>query len=594
MRSTVEGEDIDPEDCNEIAGWKIIAPRASRTGKGACLTKDTTPTGTPPPQASNGKASTVRKSIVRQSKMPPLPEDDIKIIIRIRGGLNIARLGITRVADAITTAACIETSGRENDIICPNLQQNIVVVSTPLEENATKYATIRDIIINDHTHEVAAYRAAPHETCKGVIRNIPLSENEDALNRKIVNAHNPLALAAKRIKETNTVVIAFDGYKVPNYIRYGNALIRCALYRKQIDNCYACGRLGHRADVCPSPDEPICRGCGTPNPTEAHNCTPQCSLCGEEHITAGKECRQRFQLPYVVRKRRIEKRATLTSNQGIQESTFWLNEQHFPELTQSQPSSGSVARGRSGSRHKSKDLRGSSRSQSRGPRSRSRGPNKDKHETKTQFDVRGRTNGPHGHVAASQDGGAGATWAQRLQSQRATEVGSVAPPERDNNSDTIKRLEHDNLELRKLVVSLMDEIKQLRASLAAPAKENNSEIETMDIPVVEQASNPAKRKASSATQHTKAAKARADNTDTLDKLVQNFAALMAGQNKLIEQMEHIRGTVADLDQRVRSMETNTQPTEISVVPNRPPTAPLRQVQPLAPDDTNIQQHGQSL
>lgn len=197
-------------------------------------------------------------------------------------------------------------------------------------------------------------------------------------------------------------------------------------------------------------------------------------------------------------------------------------------------------------------------------------------------------------MAASQDGGAGATWAQRLQSQRATEVGSVAPPERDNNSDTIKRLEHDNLELRKLVVSLMDEIKQLRASLAAPAKENNSEIETMDIPVVEQASNPAKRKASSTTQHTKAAKARADNTDTLDKLVQNFTALMAGQNKLIEQMEHIRGTVADLDQRVRSMETNTQPTEISVVPNRPPTAPLRQVQPLAPDDTNIQQHGQSL
>ncbi|KAH7934386.1 hypothetical protein HPB49_025414 [Dermacentor silvarum] len=111
MRSTVEGEDIDPEDCNEIAGWKIIAPRASRTGKEACLTKDTTPTGTPPPQASNGKASTVRKSIVRQSKMPLLPEDDIKIIITIRGGLTIARLGITRVADATTTAAYIETSG---------------------------------------------------------------------------------------------------------------------------------------------------------------------------------------------------------------------------------------------------------------------------------------------------------------------------------------------------------------------------------------------------------------------------------------------------------------------------------------------------
>lgn len=34
------------------------------------------------------------------------------------------------------------------------------------------------------------------------------------------NPRNPLALAAKCIGNTTTAIVAFDGLKVPNYIRY--------------------------------------------------------------------------------------------------------------------------------------------------------------------------------------------------------------------------------------------------------------------------------------------------------------------------------------------------------------------------------------
>ncbi|KAL1469737.1 hypothetical protein MTO96_040886 [Rhipicephalus appendiculatus] len=134
------------------------------------------------------------------------------------------------------------------------------------------------------------------------------------LDSKIVNERNPLALATKRIGNTTAVIIAFDGFKVPNFVRYGPTLVHCSLYRKQVGICYACGRLGHRADVCPTPGNPINRGCGRLNPDNSHQCTPKCKLCGGEHPTADKDCKQRFQIPYIVRRRRWEKSACCCRN----------------------------------------------------------------------------------------------------------------------------------------------------------------------------------------------------------------------------------------------------------------------------------------
>ncbi|KAL1480495.1 hypothetical protein MTO96_050979 [Rhipicephalus appendiculatus] len=105
-------------------------------------------------------------------------------------------------------------------------------------------------------------------------------------NIKIV--FRPKALAAKRIKNSGSVIVVFDGLRIPNFVRYGPTLVPCYLYRRQVDICYVCGKLGHRADVCPDPGSTECRGCGISNPTSSHVCDPQCKLCGGMHVTADK------------------------------------------------------------------------------------------------------------------------------------------------------------------------------------------------------------------------------------------------------------------------------------------------------------------
>ncbi|KAG0433962.1 hypothetical protein HPB47_019445 [Ixodes persulcatus] len=217
----------------------------------------------------------VRASVIKAVRMSAMPLEERKIVFRPRGGLDIVKTGTTTVASAILAAAKIKSEESATDTICPNTQQNIMVASTPNEDNAARYATIKEISIQGKPYEVSAYLTAPHDTVKGVIRGIPIDASADELDRNIVNERNPLAVSAKWIRSTTTVIVTFHGPKVPNFVRYGVTLLPCHLYRKQIDVCQQCGRVGHRKDVCPILSIMTCLACGLANPKQDHPCTPK-------------------------------------------------------------------------------------------------------------------------------------------------------------------------------------------------------------------------------------------------------------------------------------------------------------------------------
>nr|XP_050047140.2 uncharacterized protein LOC126544004 [Dermacentor andersoni] len=316
----VQGTEISPEEYHSDAGWTLAGERMSRL-------RQRTPASGKPDGTAGSQTSTrskfyknARASAIKAARMPAMPLEETKIVVRPRGGLDIVKTGTTTVAAAILTAAKITSEESAADTICPNTQQNIMVVSTPNEDNAGRYAKIQEISIQGKPYEVSAYRTAPHDTVKGVIRGIPIDASAEELDRKIVNERNPLAVASKRIGSTTTAIVVFQGPKVPNFVRYGVTLIPCRLYKKQIDVCQQCGRVGHRKDVCPTPTIKTCMACGLANPTEDHRCAPKCQLCGGEHPTGDRTCKAKYKVPYVVRKRQWERRQA--ERQLLSESDF--------------------------------------------------------------------------------------------------------------------------------------------------------------------------------------------------------------------------------------------------------------------------------
>ncbi|KAH7939581.1 hypothetical protein HPB52_014197 [Rhipicephalus sanguineus] len=258
MQVTVEGEDITPEECMQSGAGRRSRHNAEAESAGHALP----------------------------------PAENYRIIVKPRGGLNVKNVSQIKVAHALPSAAQLAPAEIAKDIVCSNVMQNIFFVSTP-EENARAYSKVELITVGGANYEVGSYLAAPDNTCKGVVKGVDLDFNEEEITGMIVYPRNPTALEVKRIRNTTTVVVLFDGLKVPNYVVCGPSMLRCTLYRRQKDVCYACGRLGHRADVCLTPENTICRGCGTESPTEDHVCTPECALCGDPHSTADRRRRER-------------------------------------------------------------------------------------------------------------------------------------------------------------------------------------------------------------------------------------------------------------------------------------------------------------
>ncbi|KAH8023351.1 hypothetical protein HPB51_012243 [Rhipicephalus microplus] len=288
MEVTVDGEEVSSHDLEENEGWRTVASPKSNRGQALSLRVETAD------GHYNKKQGEQRlRPLIKASCMHHLPRGDYKIIIRPRGGLRIAAHGAVRIATSVYQAAAIPKEAQDEDMVCPNIQQNIIVVSTPIEAHADKYLRITRIAVGKNTCETSACDAAPDYTSKGVICGITLEDSARDITASVVTPRNPTPLAATRLSNTTAVIVRFEGVRVSTYLHYGGALLRCTLYRKQVDTCYHCGRLGHHADVCPNPQDRICRRCGAPSLPEDHQCTPTCELCASNHQTADRTGRAR-------------------------------------------------------------------------------------------------------------------------------------------------------------------------------------------------------------------------------------------------------------------------------------------------------------
>lgn len=361
MVVAVPGTSID-ETPENIAGWP------TQRGKKATPNNAETPQQVSAPQPGKKAAQPTRAQIIkkvnanfaRTARMPNVPRGECKVIVRPRGGLLVGKIMMPELVQAIAGAARISLEDIQRDTICPNVAQNIIVISTPDGERVSRYAAIHALMIGNQAYEACAYAAAPENTVKGVIGGIPLSETPEMIRAKVVNIYNGTALDAHRIGNSHAVIVLFKGDKVPSYVKYCGALIRCRLYRQHKEVCRTCGQVGHRRDVCPRPNVVVCFACGKANPGESHEqeCKPRCKLCGGSHPTGTGNCANKFKTPFLLRKREHERKmAAENAEKSGQSKVRFSRKDEFPELSPSKQGerrkSRSESRGRSPSRGRS-------------------------------------------------------------------------------------------------------------------------------------------------------------------------------------------------------------------------------------------------
>ncbi|KAH7969792.1 hypothetical protein HPB52_021950 [Rhipicephalus sanguineus] len=220
-------------------------------------------------------------------RLPPLPKDDYKIVIRPNQGLPLRNILTPTLAQAIIEA-CQAGITDDQFILRINPGSNIAILSTKYEEVADKVRLIRALVLNGRAP--CLRRKWRRYSERG-----DSQRTDEHLKR---NSHGvPTCQNARMIGTTKSAAIIIFGPTLPRAVYYYWGELRCYPFRPTIQVCKVCREKGHRADVCPHLDRPICRLCGLTNPTNGHPCSISCASCGEAHLTGDPTCKKRLKQP---------------------------------------------------------------------------------------------------------------------------------------------------------------------------------------------------------------------------------------------------------------------------------------------------------
>ncbi|XP_070395913.1 uncharacterized protein [Dermacentor albipictus] len=233
----------------------------------------------------------------RVNRLPPLPKEDFKIIVRPHQGLPIKDLTAPQISEAVIMATQRKVRG-EHFLLRLKPGSNIFIISTPKQEVADIVRKITTLVINGKQHAVNAYVTAGEDTKKGVVHGFAPHTSPETLQANLrIRTQGVEILRARMLGETKTAVITFYGPMIPRFVYYMGGEIPCYPFKNTVQFCNACMQTGHRTDVCPQPHTSVCSKCGTKEPQPEHECKPTCSTCGEEHLAGSKDCKKRYKQP---------------------------------------------------------------------------------------------------------------------------------------------------------------------------------------------------------------------------------------------------------------------------------------------------------
>ncbi|KAH8029418.1 hypothetical protein HPB51_000331 [Rhipicephalus microplus] len=213
-----------------------------------------------------------RRGRPTRRRPPALPKDDLKVVFRPHQGLPLKNVTTQAISDAIVEA-CQGKVRWDQFILRIRPGSNIALASTPDTIVAMAMRGVTSLNINGRPHPVYVYVTAA--SIRFRTQSVTLVD-------------------ARMLGDSQSAVLTFFGDILPRYVYYRGGEKECIPFRNTVQFCRACGAVGHRTDVCPQPDSPVCHTCGMRNPEVNHNCTPTCAICTGNHITGDRSCLKRL------------------------------------------------------------------------------------------------------------------------------------------------------------------------------------------------------------------------------------------------------------------------------------------------------------
>ncbi|KAL1470386.1 hypothetical protein MTO96_024347 [Rhipicephalus appendiculatus] len=150
-------------------------------------------------QAQQKQMVNSQKMGPRGQKLPPLPKDDYKIVIRPHQGLPLKAIAAPALARAIIET-CDNQFMDEKFILRINRGSNIVIVSTKYSAMAELVRKIQQLVINGRPHPVRVYVATGEEALRGVATKTANQAAQQPSQATPLKQHNDQQQQGMKIK----------------------------------------------------------------------------------------------------------------------------------------------------------------------------------------------------------------------------------------------------------------------------------------------------------------------------------------------------------------------------------------------------------
>lgn len=228
--------------------------------------------------------------------LPRLHPEDFVIILKPR--VTVALKDVYQHGElGAAFAAYLGTQAAASLSLLPAWEQNLIVAGT-------RDPHVADKLLRDFQLDSSKGRLPMHghlkltgDVCRGVI-NVANHETSESLQNKVQWRAGQLA-DIRKLGNSNVAALTFVGKVVPRFVHYNSEVTLVRAYKRTIPACVRCGTVGHRTDICPSPDNDKCGLCGVTVPTTdgvkaPHECIPSCAVCGQAHATNSRDCKGKF------------------------------------------------------------------------------------------------------------------------------------------------------------------------------------------------------------------------------------------------------------------------------------------------------------